>query len=374
MKSLLQHFVRSLIDWLFRRRSPALTVMRIGLACLVLAFGAGWALNVSFPFQGNRVSVVLDSSGGTPTIIVFAAAFVGVVLIFVCLIWEICRYGKDQRRLARKKVIVVEVRGLRQSGGLPLSASIPPGLQGKPDCMLVDLRQGIKDGEIVNPRVALEALTSLPVDLRRREDGLDRADITLLYGGLAPVPFSFLTGVLIDDERPVIILDWNRHEDAWCELNGTDDGIRFQTNGLTRDLNATIETALVVSVSYGINTGDVLALVPGMPIIELTLGRISPDCHWSEEKQRALGQQFLETVIELGTRGIQRIHLFLAAQNSVVFRFGRLYDKRNLPDILVYQYERGATPRYPWCIRMPVTGVEHPQILLSTTPNRLLSI
>ena len=41
--TLLQHFIRSLIDWVFRRRSPALLIMQIGLACLALAFGAGWA-------------------------------------------------------------------------------------------------------------------------------------------------------------------------------------------------------------------------------------------------------------------------------------------------------------------------------------------
>ena len=66
--------------------------------------------------------------------------------------------------------------------------------------MLVDLRQRVKDGEIVAPEAALEDLVSLPADLKRRENGYDRRDLTLVYGGLTPVPFTFLTGVLIDDE------------------------------------------------------------------------------------------------------------------------------------------------------------------------------
>ena len=340
--------------------------MRIGLACLALAFGAGWVLDVSFPFQGNHVNVVLDSSGGTPTFIVYSTAFVGIALILIGLPWEVLRYRFDQQRLSRKKLIVLEVRGLRQYGGLPLSASIPQSLKGQVDSLLVDLRQGVKDGEIVDPQVALEAIMHLPPDLRRREDGLDRADITMIYGGLAPVPFSFLTGILIDDERPVLVLDWNRHHAAWCELDAADDGRRFHSIRLTGDLSAATEAALVVSVSYTISTSEVCTLIPRLPMVQLNLDGISPDCHWSEDKQRALGQQFLQSVMELRNRGIQRIHLFLAAPNSIVFRFGRLYDKRNLPEVLVYQYKRGAMPPYPWCVRMPVAGTEKPEILLAT--------
>jgi len=34
----------------------------------------------------------------------------------------------------------------------------------------------------------------------------------------------------------------------------------------------------------------------------------------------------------------------LAAPNSVVFRLGRSYDKRNLPPVVVYQFENGSLP------------------------------
>ena len=312
MKSLLEHFIRSLIDWLFRRRGPALIVMRIGLTSLVLAFGAGWALDISLPFQDDQVAIGLNSSGGTPTIIAYLAALVGVSLLGGGFVWEVLRYRVEQNRSSRKKVIVIEVRGLRDGGGSPLSAAIPETVQGTLECMLVDLRQRVKDGEIVSPHVALEILASLPSDLRRREDGLNRGDITLVYGGLASVPFSFLSGVLIDDERSVILLDWNRHEEAWRALDGSDDGMRFEVVESPRVPKSQSEVALAVSVSYGINTNDIRALVDNIPIVELRLEGGSPDAHWSEDKQRALGKQFLEIVGELATRGIQRIHFRLA--------------------------------------------------------------
>jgi len=364
MKILFRHFVRSAINWLFRRRSPALLIMRLGVVCLALAFGAGWALDVSFPFQNGQVEVGFNSAGGTPVVIVYVAAIIGVGLVVTGLVWEIIRYRAEQRRLARKKVIVVEARGLRDTSGSPLIDALPPRLEGHRDHVLVDLRQRVKDGEIVAPDAALEDLISLPADLKRRENGFDRRDLSLVYGGLTPVPFTFLTGVLMDDEGSVFVLDWDRHAEAWRELDGANDGKRFQMPNLATAIpNGAKEAALAVSVSYGVIADDVRARVGDMPVVELKLDGGSPDCHWSEEKQRALGQQFLDTAIDLSNREIQRIHLFLAAQNSIAFRFGRLYDKRNLPEVIVYQYQRGAVPSYPWGVLMPVSGVTRPMIV-----------
>lgn len=364
MKLLLMHFFRSAIDWLFRRRSPALLVMRFGVFCLALAFGAGWALDVSFPFHGGQIEVSLNSAGGTPAIIVYAAATIGLALIVIGLVWEIVRYKAEQRRHARAKVIVVEARGLRDSSGAPLIDALPPRLEGHRDHVLVDLRQRVTDGEIVAPETALQNMESLSTDLKRRENGFDRRDLSIVYGGLTPVPFTFLTGVLMDDEGVIVILDWDRHIEAWRELDGADDGKRFQISWPSIALQQGInEIALTVSVSYEIIADDIRTRVGDMPIVQLKLDDGSPDCHWSEEKQRALGRQFLDTVIDLSNRGVKRIHLFLAAQNSVVFRFGRLYDKRNLPEVVVYQYQRHATSPYPWGVLMPVCGIDRAVIV-----------
>ena len=288
MKILLMHFFRSAIDWLFRRRSPALLVMRFGVICLALAFGAGWVLDVSFPFHGGQVEVGLNSAGGTPAIIVYTAAAIGVALIAISLVWEIVRYRAEQRRLDRSKVIVVEARGLRDSSGAPLIDALPPRLEGHRDHVLVDLRQRVKDGEIVAPESALQDLESLTTDLKRRENGFDRRDLSIVYGGLTPVPFTFLTGVLMDDEGVIVILDWDRHIEAWRELDGADDGKRFQISWPSIALQqGTNEIALTVSVSYEINADDIRTRVGDMPIVQLKLDDGSPDCHWSEEKQRA---------------------------------------------------------------------------------------
>lgn len=359
----LKYFFRSLIEWVFRRRSLALYVMRAGLACVALAFGASWVWDVSIPVQDGQLKLSVDSAGGTPTLIVYGTWVVGLVLLVGGLLGEIWRREDKQKLLNRKKVIVVESRGLRDVGGSPLVEAIPESMGGHRDHVLIDIRQHIKDGEITDPEAALEDLISLPNDLKRKEAGFDRRDLTLVYGGLTPVPFTFLIGVLMDDENMVNVFDWDRHTAVWRSLEGSDDGKRFKCTGANNIPSGTPDVALAVSVSYSVRADDVWGKVGDIPLVLLNLEHGSSDCHWSKVKQQALGRQFHHTVKDLGNLGVKRIHLFLAAQNSVVFRFGQLYDKRNLPEVIVYQYLKAETPPYPWGILMPACGVNRPVVV-----------
>lgn len=363
MIRLLRDFIPKLLNWVLRRRSPALTVMRHGIVCIGFSFGAGWYFQISYPFNEGQVDLSVNSSGGTPALVVYLTFVLGLSLVVIGLVWEVFWYRAERRVFLRKKVVVVEARGLRNLAGTPLIEVVPQRLKGLRELVLVDIRQRVEDGEIVAPNAALESLISLPSNLMQREGGLDLRDLTLVYGGLTPVPFTFLTGVLIDDERAVVIMDWDRHSQSWRELDGDDDGRRFELVGLERISHHSQEVALAVSVSYQVDSDDVRARLGEIPIVALDLEGGSPDCHWSEKKQQALGTQFLNAVVALGNLGIGKIHLFLAAQNSVSFRFGRLYDKRNLPEIVVYQYKRGSVPPYPWGIRMPVCGNSKPTIV-----------
>ena len=76
------------------------------------------------------MDVGFDSAGGTPNVLVYAAGFIGVGLIGVGFIWAVVCYRTEQRRLARKKVVVLEARGLRDTSGAPLIEAVPQGWKG----------------------------------------------------------------------------------------------------------------------------------------------------------------------------------------------------------------------------------------------------
>ena len=283
----------------------------------------------------------------------------GALMVVSGIFLIVVRKLSESRQRKIRRVIVVEGTGLRDGVGTPLERSVPQRILGQRILVPIDLRQGVIDGKIVNPEAALRSLSSLPKLVKQHEAGVDRGCVTVVYGGLTPVPFTFLTGMLLDDEREIEVLDWNRHRERWQELNELDDGGRFEVIGLESGVGNTPTVALAVSVSYQVGMDAKKATGNQIPLIELRMPRVSSELHWSKEKQVALGCQFQEVVTRIKGMGVKRIHLFLAAPNSVVFRFGRLYDIRNFLNVVVWQYE-GANSEspYKWGILMPCSDEE----------------
>lgn len=348
--------MRSLVDWIFRRRSVGVTLVRIGVPVLAVVL-VGLTVGVTIPTSQGAFVFSWDSAGSTGALSwgVFVIASL-IVLLGTLLIL------RDIRQESRKKTIVVEARGLRDWQGQPLASAVPSSIPGRREQVIVDLRQGIVDGQIASPDAALRRLASLPDDIARRCDGLDRSDISFVLGGLAPVPFLFLLGVIVDDESRTFIMDWDRTQHAWRALADEDDGNRFIVTGLDAANSAVNRVALCVSASYDVLEADVRIVETGVPIIRLELEGRNTSSHWSETKQQQLAQQFLNTVMSLAQQGVTEISLFLAAPASLTLRFGTLYDKRNLPLIEVNQYEQSDPKRFPWAVRMPVAGLPYAEL------------
>ncbi|MDZ7896281.1 MAG: SAVED domain-containing protein [Sphingobium sp.] len=355
---MLNYIIRSATDWLFRRRSPGYGLVRSGVALLLaLLGGLSYGLN---PTARGPLTFSWSTADGTAEAISWTVAFVAIALIVAGLL----HIRAEWRRQERAKVIVIEARGLRDWSGDPLAEAVPSTIVGRPDPLILNFRQGLVDGQIVDPAVPLQKLSSLPDDLARRTEGLDRKDIRFVVGGLAPVPLLFLLGIIVDDEGSTTLMDWDRHARLWRTLDQDDDGKRFEVTGLDLVPAGTRRVALCVSASYDVLDSDVATVAPETSVVRLDLADRGTDAHWSEQKQQALGQQFLDVVIGLAARGVKEIALFVAAPASLAIRLGSLYDKRNLPFLEVNQYERGDPRTFPWAIRMPVGGLSRAELIL----------
>ncbi|MFY7928314.1 MAG: SAVED domain-containing protein, partial [Oligoflexus sp.] len=252
-----------------------------------------------------------------------------------------------------------EGRGLREDDGSPLTEAVPADIVGNRIGVLLDLRQH-KDGVVIDPEELLLDVDSTRRQVQQHAKHGDSRDVTLVYGGLTPVPFTFLSGVVFDDEGRIVVMDWDRTREAWRSLDGDDDGRRFQIEGLD-GIGGAKEVVLAVSFSYQVRSENI-ATTFSHPVVRMTM----PDqasSHWSQAMQNELAAQFLDVAKQLEANGVSTIHLLLAAQNSVVFNLGRRYDKRNLPSLIVYQYEANREKRFPWGVRMPVSGERTPVIV-----------
>lgn len=342
---------RSLIEYVFRRRSAGATLILSGFGVYALLL-TSFAVRVVIPTADGPFSFSWDTTGGVATLSL--AAFI--VATAVILLGSLLVF-RDVQSESRKKVIVVEARGLRDWQGEPLEKAMPLSLRGRRDPMLIDVRQGLVDGHIVNPDVALRRLSGIPDDISRRSNGFDRSDISFVLGGLAPVPLLFLLGVIVDDEHHILFMDWDRDRKMWRPLDDDDDGKRFDVSGLDAIARGSTRVALCVSASYDVKDEDVRLVEPTAPIVRMELQGRSTATHWSEDKQQQLARQFLDTVMALARASVTEISLFLAAPASLSLRFGTIYDKRNLPMVIVNQFEFGDPKKFPWAIAMPVAGV-----------------
>jgi hypothetical protein len=350
--NLLNYFVRSFTDWVFRRRSVGVTLVKLGIPLFGLVL-LGLTIGVTVPTSNGPFIFSWDTSGSGSAALSWSVFLIAtlIVLLGVALI------VRDIRRERREKVIVIEARGLRDWQGEPLEKAVPVSIKGRREQVMIDIRQGLIDGQIVSPEVAVRRLSSLPDEIARRRGGLDRADVSFVLGGLAPVPLLFLLGVIVDDESRTLFLDWDRKRHIWRRLEEEDDRKRFAIAGLDVITMGTARVALCISASYDVLEADVRLIESSVPIVRLDLEDRTTDSHWSEQKQQQLAQQFLDTVMALARQGVTEIALFLAAPASLSLRFGTVYDKRNLPSVTVNQYEQADPSKFPWAIRMPVAGL-----------------
>jgi len=354
------NFLSKLIEWWFRVPKIERFLVGTGVALLIAIFG-GVPLILEFlrlapgvlPDDFVRFEAALE----TVDILIFGVAL---ILIVAGLAFAIARFVGEARTRSRSRNIVIEARGLRDDNGNPLADKVAKHHKGIVVPVLLDLRSRL-DGQVTAPERALQEITSVHRSvLQYKKDG-DRADLTTIYGGLTSVPYTFLTGVLLDDEGSIITYDWDRTAEAWRKIEGPDDGAQFHVDGVEA-IGASPEVVLATAISYPIQDDD-LATTFNLPRVRLTLDGMSSNGHWSQQKQNRLAQEFLEVVKNLAGKGVKRLHLVLAAPNSVVFTFGRRYDKRNLPEIIVYQYERGEPVAYPWGVSMPVAGLDDAKVV-----------
>uniref|UniRef100_UPI000D3C2B75 SAVED domain-containing protein n=1 Tax=unclassified Variovorax TaxID=663243 RepID=UPI000D3C2B75 len=356
MKHLLHKFIDKGIDWIFRPRTLAGPLLTTGGALVVAALGADYLVGVTYKTAKETFDFKFATGQGIPAWASLSAFCLGISLIVGGAAILIYRFILDLKRERREVQLIFELRGLHASPDTT-SENINLGTRhGNRHWLQIDFRPK-NEKSLVDPELILEKLSSIKPTMQAITAGRDKKDIFIALGGLAAVPALFLVGVLFDDESQTIIFDWDRSIRDWRTVVGPDDGDRFLPLAIDPALSTASEVVLAVSVSYAV---DELAIAktfpPTMPVIRLTIKQPLADRFWSEEKQRALSSSFRDAIQHLMAFGVSKIHLVLAAPASLSIRMGMAYDKRLMPNLFVYQYERSQGPAYPWAFQMPMQG------------------
>ncbi|WP_051321124.1 SAVED domain-containing protein [Rhizobium mesoamericanum] len=347
---------RGFIRYLFRPKGFEVRFAGFCAAVLVALLGGNWLVKATLR---GEYSFEIGSTNIIPEWAQWSLVTIFSVMFILCFVVGWKRFTRENELRNRKKVIVIEGRGLREDDGSPLTAAVPADIVGHRLGVSLDLRQK-RDGFIIDPDALLPEVDAARRTVQQYARQNDRQDVTVVYGGLTPVPMTFLTGVAFDDEGSIVVMDWDRTRESWRALDSHDDGQRFIFEGLDA-VQDSPEVVLAVSVSYQVRDENI-GTTFDLPVVRMSLPALNSS-HWSQAKQSALAQQLLDTAKLLEAKGVTTIHLLLACQNSVAFNLGRRYDKRNLPGVVVYQYEANGAKKFPWGVRMPVAGVAAPSIV-----------
>lgn len=361
-------FLEGLINFIFRLPTWPSRMFRAGVTLIALGLGVGGlAGDLSWTDADRILRLAVQADGGGLSIYWYQIIVsFGILLALVGGVLGVKDHVDDREQLGRQSVVVLEHRGLHQAVDTPLTSFIPKRLKGRVDAMPIDHRQSTSTSQITSPEDALSQISGLRQQLRQKRDSAGPGNVKLVYGGMAPVPLTFLTGMMVGNESGLTLMDWDRFANKWRELDGADDGDRFIVSGLEgfEGLEGeTPEVALAIAVSYPSDTDGIRATVGDMPLIRLALNNLSTTAHWSADKQSAMAQAFTDLLGNLMAKRVVRVHLFIASPNSVVFTLGRHLDDRLHPDMLVYQYERSASPPFPWAVQMPTHGRRTAQIV-----------
>ncbi len=256
---------------------------------------------------------------------------------------------------ARKRIFVIEHMGLEAVKTAPLMNSIKEKVPGRKVPISINQNAYSTAWGVHDFDRALEELTGFKVVFDRFTREVSSEDRTIVYGGIAPVPFTFLAGFTVDNHiggSDLIVKDWQRNPGEWRTIEGT------TTN---HDLKVTVpdqaytanEILVAVEISQAADFKAMEIIFKDIPLIKLTVGtgNIERNNHWSLAQQVAWCDQ-LDTVFR-NYRG-RCVNLVIAAQNSVVFNIGRQFEKRYPFEIRVFQHEQDnpIENRYPWAVNI----------------------
>lgn len=338
------------------RRSPASIYVWGGLGAVGAAYPAGLFIEFAFSYGFLGGQIGISGQQSLPSLISWILLISGVGSFLYGLIVVQPRHQRKLDKFAEKKrIVVVDHRGLAFAVNKTVSEFIPPEFIGRPEEISINQTPYVSgNNRVDNPKKSLGEILHIRRDIDERVKTVDKKDVTVIYGGLASVPFTFLTGYLIDDDNDVEVMDWDRFKGKWLHIKPKGGEARDAViSGLTEAETAE-EVVVAVSVSYKADLAALEKAFPGLPIVHMDSRDYQPNNHWDQNQQHRWSEQFVSLIRALGSA--KKIHLTIAAQNSVVFTLGRNHDRRCSPALYIYQYERDENPAYPWAVEIPREG------------------
>jgi len=342
MKNLLE-FLKSfswkLLNWIIR---PKDILIKIGTLFFVTGFGGLTISSFSFEKKlsnGTTTKIQLTASEN-PEVINCLLWGIGIIG-FLTLCYSIIDFVKQKRKIV---VIGIEHIGLKKRIATPLSSFLKNATT-----IPIDLTVCYENDKVSNTQKALD-LTKFGIEdnLKSKVAEMGNKEITLVYGGMPPVALGFLAGYLMPNTYHVEVWDYDRtakKEKNWYKLAGYRDSNKPQID--LSNYSPDKEICLLMAISHPVTIEQIRGKVSHPSYVKVTMPEVKYDSMSSIEKVTDFENEFGELLKKLAADGVEKIHVFCAAQSSFNFCMGRQIT-RNHPEIIIYEYDISHPDKYPW--------------------------
>lgn len=298
------------------------------------------------------------------------------ISLIVCGACWIFRTDHRQRKREdeendRKVVLVVQVDAYNEVSPPSLSAAVPSTIKGKRIEILVQKRDALVGGHLLSETV--NDLMHIKSQVLQHATGRSLEDISVCVGGLAPVPLLFVLGNALEDERPIYWADRERNTGHWVWSH---DGVPTPTWDLPNLCGfSSTEVVLKSGITYPVSDEDVAKAFPNQPVVKWEPMDKLFQVILDEDSCQKICDQFKALMHLLLAHGVRRVHLLLACSSALTMRLGSVLDPRNMPELIVYQYERNSELVYTWGVTVKSHEGRKSAIVIDrrkTTANNLL--
>ena len=150
LKRLFENFVRKATDWWFRVRAIEWLLLKSAFGVLIAIFAGPPLIAVIIRLIfGSVPDGYLIAQRALDVVDGWILAICSIVIL-VALALIVARFYVDAKGRSKKRVIVIEGRGLRDDDGSPLDKAVSAQHEGQVIPVLLDLRNRM-DGKVIEP-------------------------------------------------------------------------------------------------------------------------------------------------------------------------------------------------------------------------------
>jgi hypothetical protein len=327
------------------RSKIAKIIFTTGVAMLA---GGGISLNGDFQYT-SAAGETFKFAGNANDIPLYLLLFGGLFTI-VGFAMLVHRYWCIQKESAVKNVALFLIPGFENLNRTPPFYGLPVAEQKKAKEIILKTIPSYKVETIVEEYPHIER----QIRHRGEHAGIDKPYVA----SLGSVPFIYLMGCIFrNGHLPLRVMEHDRSIDKWKLLDdvGPEKKLCYKYDSLNgtaalAGVAANSSAEIGLSISF---TNDVLTHELPLPMQKHTMdikleGATGFDAVPTDPVQDELVKQIAHVMTTL-TKKANRVHIFIAAQASIVFKLGKLYQDNMSGDVVIHNYDP-RNKHYNWAV------------------------